>query len=75
MTPDFFEKLHGCKHLNRDPDYCEPFSCSTPYCSGWEDHCLDCGAYISVCGCGSENGISDKPYWKDYKERWQRDDN
>jgi len=21
------------------------------------------GAYISTCGCGCENGISEEPYW------------
>lgn len=67
MQQRFFNQIHGCRHAHMDPDYFMGFKCSTPCCSGQEEHCLDCGAYISTCGCGCENGISDKPYWKKIK--------
>jgi len=60
-TPEFFEQIHGCKHEHLDPDYCEYVFCSTPYCGGYEHYCLDCHSYITTCGCGCENWISDKP--------------
>lgn len=53
-----YEKKMKCKHENLYENYCVEFPCSTPYCSGYEVHCRDCGAYISTCKCGHNNGIS-----------------
>ncbi len=53
----------SCQHKNLYPDYLVSFGCATPYCNGSEVHCRDCGAYISSCGCGSQNGI-DGWSWK-----------
>jgi hypothetical protein len=61
-----YEKMSKCAHKNLDPDYSVGFVCSTPYCTGSEEHCLDCGAYLSSCGCGYENGLSDKPRSEEY---------
>jgi len=63
----FWDKVLKCTHKNMNPDYCEPIPCWTPYCSGWEEHCLDCGVYITKCGCGFNNGMSG---WSD--TRWRR---
>jgi hypothetical protein len=54
----FWKKVLKCEHEHLSEDYCEIFRCGTPYCSGDEVHCLDCGVYISECGCGFENGMS-----------------
>lgn len=61
----FWEKVSKCKHENLSPDYCETVSCGTPYCKGSEVHCLDCGVYITECGCGCCNGMSGWP-----ESRW-----
>jgi len=63
----FWAKVVNCKHENLSPNYSEPIYCSTPYCCGSEDHCLDCGVYISTCGCGYNNGMSG---WSN--KRWER---
>jgi len=55
---DFWGKVEKCKHENLSPDYCEYIACPTPYCSGMETHCLNCGVYISECGCNSCSGLS-----------------
>jgi len=60
--PKFWKKVLKCKHENLNPNYCQFVGCGTPYCSGWEVHCLDCGAYISECGLGFMNGVSGWPY-------------
>jgi hypothetical protein len=65
----FWDKVEKCKHENISPDYCEPTSCWTPYCSGLESHCLDCGVFITKCGCGFNNGMSGWP-----NERWRKRD-
>jgi hypothetical protein len=57
----FWDKVSQCKHENLSPNYCEPIRCSTPYCSGSEYHCKDCGVYISECGCRSNDGMSGWP--------------
>ena len=62
----FWDKVHKCKHDNLSPNYLENIYCGTPYCSGYETHCLDCGVYISECQCGFENGLSGWPS-KKYK--------
>lgn len=54
----FWEKAHKCSHENLSPDYLGCTTCSTPYCSIVETHCLDCGVFISECGCGANNGMS-----------------
>jgi hypothetical protein len=63
----FWDKVSKCKHKNLDASYYEYVPCWTPYCSGWESRCLDCGVYITECGCGFNNGMSG---WPD--RRWQR---
>jgi len=62
----FWDKVLKCKHENLDPNYYEYIGCPTPYCSGSEVHCLDCGVFISECGCGYNNGMSGWPH-----KRWQ----
>jgi len=55
----FWKKVNKCEHKNLSPDYCVMISCSTPYCHGGaEVHCLDCGAYITECPCGANDGMS-----------------
>jgi hypothetical protein len=63
----FWEKVVKCEHKNLSPDYCEYVSCWTPYCGGWEEHCLDCGVFITKCGCGFNNGMSGWP-----EKRWRK---
>lgn len=58
----FWDKVLKCKHENLNPNYLQFIPCSTPYCSGNEVHCMDCGVYISECGCGYNNGMSGWPY-------------
>jgi len=62
----FWEKVIECKHDNMSPDYNPFVECTTEYCSGSEEHCLDCGIYISTCQCMSSEGMSG---WSD--KRWQ----
>ena len=54
----FWEKVKECKHENLSLNYYEFIYCETPHCKGSESHCLDCGVYISECGCGCNNGMS-----------------
>ena len=61
----FWKKVTKCNHKNLSSDYCEPIYCDTPYCGGYEVHCLDCGAYISKCDCGYCNDVSGWP-----QKRW-----
>lgn len=61
----FWDKVLECKHDDLYEDYIEQVPCSTPYCSGFEVHCKDCGVYISKCGCMTENGMSG---WS--RKRW-----
>jgi hypothetical protein len=60
----FWKKVVACSHKNLAPDYLIMISCPTPYCSGEEIHCLDCGVYIQKCGCGYSNGMSG---WSHYR--------
>ena len=46
----FWDLVKECDHTNRTDHY-EDVGCSTPYCSGNESHCRDCGVYITECGC------------------------
>ena len=64
----FWDKVMACEHKRLSPDYLVPIPCGTPYCDGYESHCLDCGAYISECGCGANNGISGWPHKRHYAE-------
>ena len=66
MTIPFWMRSVGCEHANLSPNYLESVSCETPYCRGWETHCLDCGAYIIECGCGFCTGFSG---WPDSRHR------
>jgi len=63
----FWDKVDNCDHKNLSPNYLQLIGCDTPYCSGDEVHCLDCGVYISECGCGANNGMSG---WSD--KRWKK---
>jgi hypothetical protein len=69
----FWEKVEKCDHKNLSPDYCETLYCSTPYCNSYETHCLDCGVFITQCGCGCENGMSGWPD-KRYRKLWGTND-
>ena len=62
-----WNKVEKCKHKNLSPNYLDPIYCGTPYCEGDEVHCLDCGVFISTCGCGSWNGTSGWP-----NKRWNK---
>ena len=68
----FWRKVMKCKHENLSFNYFVMFNCGTPYCGGEEYHCLDCGAYIAKCGCGSWNGISGWPMSRHRTERRKR---
>ena len=67
---DFWDGVLDCSHDNLS-DYSKMITCWTPYCSGNEYHCLDCGAYISECRCGCESGMSGWPEkrWNTYHSR------
>ena len=65
-------KTSTCKHENKYGDYLMMGSCGTPYCSWEEFHCRDCGAYVSECGCGCENGMSGWPRSRHRTERIKR---
>jgi len=54
----FWDKVENCKHENLSPDYLKSCGCTIPYCNGYEVHCLDCGVYITKCGCGGQSGMS-----------------
>lgn len=66
----FWDKVDQCKHENLSYYYNSDITCTTPYCSAREDHCLDCGVYISECQCQSSSGMSGwsnqrwRSYWK-----------
>lgn len=64
---NFWDKVKKCRHKNLSPDYAVPIYCQTPYCGGDEAHCLDCGVFISKCGCGYNNGMSGWP-----QKRWRK---
>jgi len=53
----FWDKVLKCKHEPTN-NYLADFTCETPYCEATEYHCKKCGAYITECGCGFNNGIS-----------------
>ena len=63
MTNRFaaLERISRCEHKNLYPNYSVSIPCGTPYCSGEETHCRDCGGYISDCGCHYNTGISGWP--------------
>lgn len=53
-----WKKFETCAHEHLT-DYYATGRCGTPLCGGWtESHCRDCGAFISECPCGAENGAS-----------------
>lgn len=68
-SKNFWDKVRKCKHKNLSPNYFVPIYCSTPYCDGNEEHCLDCGVYISECKCHYNDGLSGWPQarWKERK--------
>lgn len=63
----FWERVKKCKHNNISPNYLEDAGCcmSDMGSHSAEYHCLDCGVYISECGCGCSTGLSGWP-----KKRW-----
>lgn len=63
----FCNKVVKCEHKNLSSNCCECIKCETPGCFGYEVHCLDCGVYISKCGCGYCNGLSGWP-----ELRWRK---
>ena len=74
MNNKFWHVVEKCDHKNLSPNYCEHIYCETPYCSGIEEHCLDCGIYLSDCGCHSNQGISgwSNKRWLNFyrKKKW-----
>ena len=62
----FWDRALACKHESISPNYYVSFGCGTPYCRGYQSHCLDCGVYISECGCGFNNGMSG---WSHLREK------
>jgi len=62
----FWKNVIKCQHKNLSPVYYEGIHCETPYCSGWETHCLDCGVFITKCGCGYNNSMSG---WSERRHR------
>lgn len=63
----FWDRVAGCKHENLYPNYSASVACGTPYCSGHEYHCKDCGVFIADCGCGFVRGLSGWP-----EARWRK---
>ena len=55
---EFWNRVAKCEHKHLSPNYLEFIPCGTPHCLASESHCLDCGAYITECGCGFNNGVS-----------------
>lgn len=54
----FWKKVAKCTHKNLSKTYYETWYCDPELgCHASEEKCLDCGVYISDCGCGSEQGI------------------
>ena len=71
MSKSFWDKAEDCQHENLSENYFVGLYCETPYCYGQEYHCLDCGVYLSSCGCGynrGESGWSAKR-WKNHEKR------
>jgi len=66
-TSFFWDKVSKCNHKNLSDHYVS-LKCNTPYCPGYEVRCLDCGVYLSKCGCGQCNGMSgwSDAQWKTY---------
>lgn len=67
MSKKFWDKVNKCDH-ERLSNYYVNLNCATPYCSGDEVCCSDCGVYISKCKCGYCNGMSgwSDAQWKSY---------
>jgi len=63
---NFWNKVIKCHHIYH-PNYIDNLTCNTPYCSGYEVHCAQCGVYITKCDCGYLNGISGWP-----EKRWRK---
>jgi hypothetical protein len=66
MKNNFYTKVDNCEH-EFSKNYSIFIHCSTPYCVGYEYHCIKCGVYISECSCGVNNGMSG---WSD--KRWKQ---
>lgn len=66
-----WRKVARCKHKNLTDHYAWG-GCGTPFCGGWtESHCRACGAFITNCPCGSNNGMGGWSY-KRIKRRKRR---
>jgi hypothetical protein len=68
MASCFWASVDACDHERLSKTYLVNLYCPTPYCRGQEIHCLDCGAYISSCGCGFLDAVSgwSSARWKKY---------
>lgn len=62
----FWKKVDKCSHENLSEDYFVNIGCWTPYSTGDESHCLDCGVYIGKCAAGCCDGMSGWPF-----SRWE----
>lgn len=65
-TTKFWTRAMKCSHKNFTSYYYR-FHCGTPFCSGIESHCKDCGAFIASCLCGEGSGVSGWSY-----RRWRK---
>lgn len=71
---DFWDRVERCRHEHISPNYLEFIQCGTPYCTGSEYHCLDCGAFITECGCHSIGGVSGWPYKRYLAEKRKQEE-
>lgn len=64
----FKNKAQSCKHEHLS-NYHKTGKCATDFCWWEEHHCIECGAYVTTCGCGFNNGIDGWPSKRRNKER------
>lgn len=57
----FLDRAATCDHSEIFPNYLAFSRCATPYCEIEEVHCRRCGAFVSTCGCHSNDGFSGWP--------------
>jgi len=73
FTSEFWRRVLKCEHKHLSKTYSPWVRCDTPYCSAGEDHCLDCGVYITSCQCGANNGMSGWSHarWNTHWRKWE----
>jgi len=55
-----WEKFKTCRHIWTDYYDCGP-CWGALGCVWYERHCKKCGAYVSRCPCGTEDGVAAVP--------------